>query len=156
MALLLAQLVWRAYVAARQAGLQTLPKVRFARPAWKPQHALRGEEQLLSLFAKAFAIAGSLRERLVQMEGLAIDNAKAVLVQVERDTEPLRLLMNRVEIEKDVKDCIDRGFVPEATAVAAAAIRPEKGLRRLFIVVDVGAGTSDFGAFVTVPGDGQV
>ena len=63
--------------------------------------------------------------------------------------------MNRIEIEKDVNDCIDRGFVPEATAVAAAAIRPEKGLRRLFVVVDVGAGTSDFGAFVTVPGDGQ-
>ena len=52
MALLLAQLVWRAHVAARQAGLQTLPKLRFARPAWKPQHASRGEEQLLGLFAR--------------------------------------------------------------------------------------------------------
>lgn len=155
MALLLAQLVWRASIAARQAGLQTLPKLRFARPAWEPQHASRGEEQLLGLFAKAFAIAGTLRDRLVQMDGLAIDNAKAVLVQVEHDTRPLELLMKRVEIERDVEDCIDRGFVPEATAVAAAAIRPENGLRRLFVVVDVGAGTSDFGAFVTVPGDGQ-
>jgi molecular chaperone DnaK (HSP70) len=62
--------------------------------------------------------------------------------------------MRRVEVEDDVQDCIDRGFVPEATAVAAAAIRPDKRKRRVLVVVDVGAGTSDFGAFITVPGDG--
>jgi len=63
--------------------------------------------------------------------------------------------MRRVEVEDDVQDCIDRGFVPEATAVAAAAIRPDRRRRRVLVVVDVGAGTLDFGAFVTVPGDGS-
>lgn len=37
----------------------------------------------------------------------------------------------------------------------AAAIRPDKRRRRVLVVVDVGAGTSDFGAFVTAPGDGS-
>jgi molecular chaperone DnaK (HSP70) len=155
MALLLAQLVWRAYVAAQQAGMQTLPKLRFARPAWKPQHASRGEGQLLNLFAKAFAIASTLRERLVHADGLAIAHARSVLDQVMNDAKILELLMNQVEIEKKVQDCIDRGFVPEATAVAAAAIRPDKRKRRVLVVVDVGAGTSDYGAFITVPGDGS-
>jgi hypothetical protein len=71
------------------------------------------------------------------------------------DAKILALLMQWVELEKEVQDCIDRGFVPEATAVAAAAIRPDKRRRRVLVVVDVGAGTSDFGAFVTVPGDGS-
>jgi hypothetical protein len=58
------------------------------------------------------------------------------------DAKILALLMQRVEVEKEVQDCIDRGFVPEATAVAAAAIRPDKRRRRVLVVVDVGAGTS--------------
>jgi hypothetical protein len=70
-----------------------------------------------------------------------IDDAKILKI--------LTLLMQRVELEKKVQDCIDRGFVP------AAAIRPDKCRRRVLVVVDVGAGTSDFGAFVTVPGDGS-
>jgi molecular chaperone HscA len=63
--------------------------------------------------------------------------------------------MRRIELGRDQKDCIDRGFVPEATAVAAGAIKPERRLRRVFLIADVGAGTCDFGAFVTVTGDGR-
>jgi molecular chaperone DnaK (HSP70) len=159
MALLLAQLVWRADSAAQKAGVGTLPKLRFARPAWESDHAKRGEEQLLKLFAMAFAIASTLRERLVDAEGLDSAHARRVLDQVNDNTNLLPLLMRRVEVKEarapNVQDCIDRGFVPEATAVAVAAIRPKEGLRRLFVVVDVGAGTSDFGAFITVPGDGS-
>jgi hypothetical protein len=60
------------------------------------------------------------------------------------DAKILALLMQHVELEKEVQDCIDRGFVPEATAVAAAAIHPDKRRRRILVVVDVGAGTSEF------------
>jgi molecular chaperone HscA len=155
MALLLAQLVWRAHGAAKKAGMRALPKLRFARPAWKSEHASRGEEQLLRLFASAFAIASTLRERLVDSNGLDSADARHVLDHVKDDTHLLPLLMHRVEVEDNVKDCIDRGFVPEATAVAAAAIRPDRRKRRVLVVVDVGAGTSDFGAFITVPGDGS-
>ena len=155
MALLLAQLVWRAHGAAQKVSMGTLPKLRFARPAWQSEHASCGEEQLLKLFARAFAIASTLRERLVDADGLDSAYARQVLNQVKDDTNLLPLLMRRVEVEDDVQDCIDRGFVPEATAVAAAAIRPDKRKRRVLVVVDVGAGTSDFGAFITVPGDGS-
>jgi molecular chaperone HscA len=156
MALLLAHLIWRAVVAAQTTGLQSLPKLRFARPAWDKNHALRGEERLLQLFAKAFVIASSLQGRLDDPRGVPMAEARWVLEQLNAHGEKhLDLLKKRVEIGPDTDDCIDRGFVPEATAVAAAAIRPERGVRRIIVVIDVGAGTSDFGAFVTVPGQGD-
>jgi Hsp70 protein len=153
--LLLAHLIWQGHTAAQQEGLRGLPRLRFARPSWKADHARRGEEQLLKLFAKAFAIAGTLRERLSDAHGLPIAQAKSALDLLRDHSEPAQLLMQRVEIGEDEHDCIDRGFVPEATAVAAAAIRPGQPGRRVFVVVDVGAGTTDFGAFVSVPGSGD-
>ena len=154
-ALLLAQLIWQAHAAARQEGINSLPKFRFARPAWKADHASRGEDQLQKLFAKAFAIAGTLQDRLDHPDGLPIAQVRAVLEQIQNEGSLQQLLMGRIELGPNQTDCINRGFVPEATAVAAGAIQPERRRRRVFVVVDVGAGTSDFGAFVTVPGDGR-
>lgn len=153
MILLLAHLIWKASAAAqRQYKIGTLPKLRFARPAWDAGHAQRGEGQLLNLFARAFAIAGTLRESLVSTDGLTVAEARAALDLPHDDAALRQLLISRVQLGSDEADCIDRGFVPEATAAAAASIHPERGQRRVFVVVDVGAGTIDFGAFVTVPG----
>jgi molecular chaperone HscA len=155
-ALLLAHLIWQAHAAARKVGIKSLPKIRFARPAWKADHALRGEEQLQKLFAKAFAIAGTLQDRLANPGGLPLTQVRTILEQIRGMEEGLQqLLLSRIELGRDQTDCINRGFVPEATAVAAGVIQPEKRRRRAFVVADVGAGTSDFGAFVTVPGDGR-
>jgi molecular chaperone HscA len=155
MALLLAHLLWQGHTAARQEKLNGLPPLRFARPAWKPDRVRQGEAQLLKLFARAFAVAGTLREQLADPKGLPIAHARAVLDLPHDHDELLGLIEARMEIGEDEQDSIDRGFVPEATAVAAAAICPEKSRRRVFVVVDVGAGTTDFGAFVTVPGNGD-
>jgi molecular chaperone HscA len=155
MALLLAHLIWQGHTAAQKERLDGLPRLRFARPAWKPNRVQRGEAQLLKLFARGFAIAGTLRERLADAKGLPIAQARAVLDLPQDDDELLQLIKARMEIGEDEHDSIDRGFVPEATAVAAAAIRPEKSWRRVFVVIDVGAGTTDFGAFITVPGNGD-
>jgi molecular chaperone HscA len=156
MALLLAHLIWRAHAAAwQQLKIRSLPKLRFARPAWTADRALLGENQLQALFAKAFAIAGTLRDRLDNPDGLPIPHVRSVLDQIQSEGDLQRLLMRRIELGGDQTDCIDRGFVPEATAVAAGAIKPEQGRRRVFVIADVGAGTCDFGAFVTVPGDGR-
>jgi molecular chaperone HscA len=149
MALLLAHLIWQGHTAAQKERLNGLPRLRFARPAWRPDRVQRGEAQLLKLFGRAFAIAGTLRERLVEPDGVPTKDAKSVLALLHDDDALRDLVMKRVEIREDQRDSINRGFVPEATAVAAAAIHPEKSWRRVFIVVDVGAATTDFGALVT-------
>ena len=49
--------------------------------------------------------------------------------------------------------------VLEATAAASSALRRQVSGRRLYVVVDVGAGTTDFGAFLvveTVDGDVKI
>lgn len=153
--LLLAHLIWNANASSWEEGLGALPRLRFARPAWKPEQLRRGEAQLLTLFAKAFAVAGTLGKELVDREGLPVARAKAVFDLPRDDKELVRLMRDRMEVGDDEADSIQRGFVPEATAVAAAAIHPEDGKRRIFVVVDVGAGTTDFGAFVAVPGNGD-
>ena len=155
MALLLAYMIWHAHTAAGRAGIKSLPKLRFARPAWTAAQASSGEEQLLRLFACAFAIAGTLRDRLDSPDGLPISDAQSLLNQIRERADLQQQLLAHVELGHDHSDCISRGFVPEATAVAAGAIRPKLGKRRHLVVVDVGAGTSDFGTFVTVPGDGR-
>ena len=118
MALLLAHLIWQGHTAAQKERLNGLPRLRFARPAWKPDRVQRGEAQLLKLFARAFAIAGTLRERLADDHGLSTAHARSVVALLQNDGELRTLVMTHV-------------------------------------VVDVGAGTTDFGAFVTVAGNGD-
>ena len=156
MTLLLAHLVWQAHTAAiRDERLNGLPRLRLARPAWRAEKVRRGEAQLLKLFATAFALAGTLKNQLTDAGGLPVAQAKAVLGLPRDDDELVNLISKRIEIGKDDADSIQRGFVLEATAVAAAAIHPEQGKRRVLVVVDVGAGTTDYGAFVTTPGRGD-
>lgn len=155
MVLLLAHLIWNANASSWEEGLKALPRLRFARPAWRPEHLRHGEAQLLTLFARGFAVAGTLGRELVDRDGLTVARARAVLDLPRSDAELVGLMKDRMEVGDDRADSIKRGFVPEATAVAAAAIHPEAGQRHVFVVVDVGAGTADFGAFVAVPGRGD-
>jgi hypothetical protein len=91
------------------------------------------------------------------MDPIDTDHSRFVsaLKLVENISQPSIQLQQKLCAIANPNDCIDRGFVPEATAVAAGAIRPERGQRRLFAIADVGAGTSDFAAFITVPGHDQ-
>ena len=129
-----------------------VPRLRIARPAWESEFEQAGEALLLDLLARAFILARTIDARYDTDEGLPIGLALSALKLVDQVSEPSAHLKAKLISEAAPEDCIQRGFVPEATAVAAAAIRPEQGKQRVFVVADIGAGTSDFGAFTAVPG----
>jgi hypothetical protein len=132
-----------------------VPRLRIARPAWKHEFEQAGEALLLDLLARAFVLARTIGKQYDTNDGLSVDLAASALESVDRLVTPSQQLQAKLVREARPRDCVERGFVPEATAVAAAAIRPEEGRRRIFVIADVGAGTSDVGAFVTVPGREQ-
>jgi molecular chaperone HscA len=132
-----------------------LPRLRIARPAWKREYEQAGEALLLDLLGRAFILARTIGARYETNEGLSVKLAMSALKLVDRVNEPSAELQKKLVHTAAPGDCIQRGFVPEATAVAAAVIRPEQGQRRVFVIADIGAGTSDFGAFITVPGKDQ-
>ena len=152
--LLLGFVVFRFYCALQNENVLEgrVPRLRIARPAWEPEDEQAGEVLLIDLLARAFVLARTIGARYETDEGLPVELAVSALKLVEQVSEPSAHLQAKLIRTAAPSDCIQRGFVPEATAVAAAAIRPEQGRRRVFVVADVGAGTSDFGAFITVPG----
>ena len=129
-----------------------LPRLRIARPAWKREFERDGEALLLDLLARAMILARTIGARYDSNEGLSVEFALSVLRAVGQVAEPSTHLQTKLIRAAAPSDCIARGFVPEATAVAAAAIRPEQNRQRVFVIADIGAGTSDFGAFIAVPG----
>jgi molecular chaperone HscA len=137
---------------AEKFPMDRLPQLRIARPAWKRAFERDGEALLLDLLARAMILARTIGARYDTNEGLTIELALAVLQAVNQVAEPSAQLQTKLIRADKPNDCIQRGFVPEATAVAAAAIRPEQNRQRVFVIADIGAGTSDFGAFIAVPG----
>jgi len=137
---------------AEKFPIDHLPRLRIARPAWKRAFERDGEALLLDLLARAMILARTIGARYDTSEGLTIELALAVLQAVDQVAEPSAQLQSKLIRADKPSDCIQRGFVPEATAVAAAAIRPEQNRQRIFVIADIGAGTSDFGAFIAVPG----
>lgn len=108
-----------------------LPAMRFTHPAWGFVSSRR-LELLGGLFAQAAALEQRLPQHLAQ--GVApLDEMHAALAQAR--AQPLAVM---------------HGAVLEAAAASAAhALSMEAGP---FILADIGAGTTDFGAFVIVPG----
>jgi hypothetical protein len=129
-----------------------VPGLRIARPAWERELEQAGEALLLDLLARAFILARTIGAHYDTEEGLSIELAMSALELVQQVGEPSGPLDAKLIRTAKPEDCIQRGFVPEATAVAGAAIKPEQGKQRFFVVADIGAGTSDFGAFIAVPG----
>jgi hypothetical protein len=129
-----------------------LPQLRIARPAWKREYERNGEALLLDLLARAMILARTIGVRYDTNDGLPIELALSALQAVDQVAGPSAHLQTKLIRAATPNDCIERGFVPEATAVAAAAIRPEQNRQRVFVIADIGAGTSDFGAFIAVPG----
>jgi hypothetical protein len=129
-----------------------LPQLRIARPAWKREYERDGEALLLDLLARAMILARTIGARYDTSDGLPIELALSALQAVDQVAGPSAHLQTKLIRTAAPNDCIERGFVPEATAVAAAAIRPEQNKQRVFVIADIGAGTSDFGAFIAVPG----
>lgn len=115
-------------------------KRRFARPCWPDaSQATWADGQMRELLADAQILADTFSGKW--SGGIEVARLKAALVE-------LKSLGQRPDY------LIDDG-VPEPVAVAAGAIAEARNMRDAFMVVDAGAGTTDFGLFVAVrkPGD---
>ena len=108
-------------------------KRRYARPCWPDSKAQWGNQLMRRMLAEAQVLADTFSGRWTG--GIRVAELKAAVEQIKKlDQRPDYL--------------IDEG-VPEPVAVAAGAIADSENLRDAFMVVDVGAGTTDFGLFIS-------
>jgi len=115
-------------------------KRRYARPCWPDSKAKWGDNLMRRMLAEAQVLADTFSGSWTG--GIDVAVLKDAVEQVKKlDRRPDYL--------------IDEG-VPEPVAVAAGAFSESENLRDAFMVVDVGAGTTDFGLFVSArrPVDG--
>lgn len=109
-------------------------KRRFARPCWPDPVQTQWADRLMrTMLAEAQILADTFTNRWDG--GIDVSEFKAAI-------EEIKALGRRPDY------LIDDG-VPEPVAVAAGAISDSENMRDAFMVVDVGAGTTDFGLFVT-------
>lgn len=142
--LYLAHLLERAGAVAPLTNAPWPVPIRIARPAWDPNRAAAGEVALKQIVLAGFRLVDKLGSRLSAPRGIPNDELLEVIDLVATDASPVGPDVFRNDGQGKVT-------VLEATAVAAGAIK-ETG-RRIVIVVDVGGGTTDFGAFMTgLPG----
>lgn len=112
-----------------------LLKRRYARPCWPDSAKVAWAERLMrELLSEAQVLADTFHGKWTG--GIHISDIK-------RASTLVRQLPERPDY------LIDEG-VPEPVAVAAGAIAEAKNFRDAFMVVDAGAGTTDFGLFVAV------
>jgi molecular chaperone HscA len=111
-----------------------LPR-RFARPAWDEQRGAAAEQFMRRMLADCRVVADLLKGRWT--DGIELEHARAVLDAV------------RERPEDSYEPSVVLGSVLEATAAANAVTGgfEEFEGRSLLAVVDVGAGTTDFGVF---------
>ena len=110
-------------------------KRRFARPCWPDAAQAKWADKLMrDMLAEAQILADTFSGRWEG--GINVAELKAAVEQI-------RGLKRR-------PDCLIGDGVPEPVAVAAGAIADARNQRDAYIVVDVGAGTTDFGLFVAV------
>lgn len=104
---------------------------RFARPCWESSRAAWAEGELRIMLAKAQILADTFQGQWIK--GIAADVAKATIDAVaELDQQP---------------DYLVADGVLEPIAAAASRMASDDKDRGLFVVVDVGAGTTDFAVF---------
>lgn len=112
---------------------------RFARPCWpNPAQAKWADNLMRVMLAEAQVLADTFSNRWGG--GIEVAELKAAL-------EKVRTLPER-------PDYLIGDGVPEPVAVAAGAIADAVNMRDAFMVVDVGAGTTDFGLFVATRNPG--
>lgn len=116
---------------------------RFARPCWPDENQAKWADALMrTMMAEAQILADTFSRRWAG--GIDVAELKAAVEQLKR-------LGKR-------PDYLIAAGVPEPVAVAAGAFEDMENLRDAFMVVDVGAGTTDFGLFVSTrrPGEDKV
>ncbi|MDO8437104.1 MAG: hypothetical protein Q7S69_02930 [Nitrosomonadaceae bacterium] len=107
---------------------------RFARPCWEPTRLGWAEGELRKMLAKAQILADTFSEKW--KEGIPADVLKATIDSVN-------------ELQQLPDHLVDRGLPEPVAAAASRVVSEEERDRGLFVVVDIGAGTSDYAAFWT-------
>lgn len=105
---------------------------RFARPCWDSGRNEWAEKLLRKMLAQAQILADTFHG--CWESGIPLSEAKAAL-------EKLR------ELDRLPDFLLDRS-VPEPVAAAASLMLKDQAQREVFLVIDVGAGTTDFGLFL--------
>lgn len=105
---------------------------RFARPCWSDDRNKWAEPLLRRMLAQAQILADTFHGQW--QAGIPLARAKQAVAQLRE----LQSLPNYL-----LKDGI-----PEPVAAAASLMLTDEAQRQLFMVVDVGAGTTDFGLFL--------
>jgi molecular chaperone HscA len=128
--LYLAYLVDSTFSELTRAGVTDLPLQRFARPCWPADRAKLADTAFQKMLAKGQIIADTLHD--TWDSGIHIRTARSMLDSAQGLTS--------------LPAHVTPGGILEATAAASSAL---KGLptESLFLVVDIGAGTCDFGLF---------
>jgi molecular chaperone DnaK (HSP70) len=143
--LFLAYLLLQAQAAAIRANAPWPVPLRIARPAWDRLRAEGGEKTLKGLLLCAFAVIDHLGDKLAAPNGLQHDLARPLLAAViDRNLDGE---FDEFEQVFELAPSTHSASILEATAVAAGLVR--RTGRRVIVVADIGAGTSDFGAFMT-------
>jgi hypothetical protein len=120
-------------------GLSRYTRRRFTIPAWKDDQRQWAHKELKTLIKQAQVLADTFGSRWV--EGIPVSEVKDAISQAaEFDGALDRLLDPTMESSKL--------GISEPMAAGAGRIRIDKSTRNLVLIVDVGAGTTDFGLFL--------
>lgn len=105
---------------------------RFARPCWSEDRNKWAEPLLRRMLAQAQVLADTFHGQW--QGGIPLVKAKQAMVKL-RELAAL-------------PDYLLRDGIPEPVAAAASLMLTDEAQRELFLVIDVGAGTTDFGLFL--------
>jgi molecular chaperone HscA len=112
---------------------------RFTIPAWSDAQRSWANAELRKLVVRAQVLADTFRGRW--SEGIPVEDVKeAIRIASQHDTDLMKLLDPEV---------VKAEFgISEPMAAGSGRIRIDRSTRNLVLIIDVGAGTTDFGLFL--------
>ena len=113
-------------------GFSRYTRRRFARPCWSEDRNRWAEPLLRRMLAQAQILADTFQGRW--QSGIPVTDAKVALCKLK-------------ELSSVPEYLLDQG-IPEPVAAAASLMLRDEAQREIFMVIDVGAGTTDFGVFL--------
>lgn len=134
-------LAFLTFLACAELEANQLPRYvrrRFALPAFEPDRRAWGEKMLADMLARAQIIADTFGAEL--LNGINAVDAKSVLDRVKEHARP--------------SDLVGEGVL-EPLAAGGSRLKQDHEIRGLALVIDVGAGTTDFGLFLVVENPGR-
>lgn len=135
--LYLAHLTALAEGAIADRGLSVDIARRFTHPAWAGDKRQRNEDEMRRLMAEAILLSRSTPGSFVK--SIAVEDARQLLAELA------------LTPDEALPQALIRDAVREATAAGAGALQGTPfGSRELYLVLDIGAGTTDVAGFVCV------